>query len=166
MKIRHAFHVSSPDVAGACVRELRALGVHDADISLIASSRMLLEQVPDSLKDDSATDFVPAAVRGAVGGGSVGLLGGLVAAAIPPLGISAAGAAFMALVGAAVGTWSSSLMGAALPSEVHRRFEESLGAGELLLVLDADEDRLPVLEAVLQRLGASRVQYEAASALT
>lgn len=166
MKIRHAFHVPDVTVAAACVRALRARGVQDADISLIAGSRTLLEQLPESLKDDSPTDFVPAAMRGAVGGGGVGLLAGLVAAAIPPLGITVAGAAFMAIAGAAVGTWSSSLMGAAISSEVHRRFEERLGAGELLLVLDAEEDRLAMLEADLVRCGGRRVDYEAVTALT
>lgn len=166
MKIRHAFHVAGVAEAAGCVRELRRLGVDDGEISLIAGSRTLLEQLPDSLKDDSPTDFVPAAMRGAVGGGGAGLLAGLVGAAIPPLGITVAGAAFLTLAGAAVGTWSSSLMGAAISNEVHRRFEERLGAGELLLVVDAEEERMPALDAAILAQGATKADYEATSALT
>ena len=69
-----------------------------------------MDAVPDDLRE-AHTDMVPAALRGAAGGGAVGLVAGLIAVAVPPLGITLAGAGLMAAVGALVGSWSSALVG-------------------------------------------------------
>jgi hypothetical protein len=166
MKLRHVYVLSDLAQAQRAVGYLQSSGVSEECIALIAGSDAVLQRIPDDLKDDSATDFVPAALRGAIGGGGVGLLAGLAAVAIPPLGITVAGAAFIGLLGAAVGTWSSALMGAALPNEVHRKFEEHIRAEQVLLVLDADAERLPALEPGLEQLGATRIDYEVPAALT
>ena len=166
MKLRHVFVLADLEHARRAVGYLQSQRVPDSDIALIAGSDAVLEQIPDDLKDDSATDFVPAAMRGAIGGGGVGLLAGLAAAAFPPLGITVAGAAFIGLIGAAVGTWSSALMGAGISNEVHRKFEEHIRAEQVLLVLDAEAAELPPLEQGLVAIGARRVEYEAPAALT
>ena len=166
MKIRHVFLADNLDVAKRCVDAARREGLADSDISLIAQPDTELERIPDNLKDDAATDFAPAAVRGALGGGTIGLLAGLIGAAIPPLGITLVGAAFLGVAGAAVGTWSSALMGSAIPNEVHRKFENHIQAGEALVVIDAEQQRMPAIEAALERCGAHRVEFEAPTALS
>jgi hypothetical protein len=166
MKLRHVFVLDDLAQAQRAVGFLQSRGVPDTQLSLIAGSDAVLEQIPEELKDDSATDFVPAAVRGALGGGSVGLLAGLAAMAFPPLGITVAGAAFITALGAAVGTWSSALVGAAVSNEVHRKFEDAIRAEQVLLVLDAEALELPPLEAGLSELGARKVDYEVPAALT
>ena len=166
MKIRHVFLAENLAVAKLCVDAARRNGLGDNDISLITQPDVELDRVPENLKDDDASDFGPAAVRGAVGGGTVGLLAGLIGAAIPPLGITLVGAAFLGVAGAAVGTWSSALMGSAIPSEVHRKFEHHIREGEALVVIDAAEEQMPAIESALAAAGAHKVDFEAPTALS
>ena len=166
MKIRHVFLAENLGIARQCVDAARAQGLGDGDISLITQPDVELERIPDNLKDDDASDFAPAALRGALGGGGVGLLAGLIGAAIPPLGITLVGAAFLGVAGAAVGTWSSALMGSAIPSEVHRKFEHHIREGEALVVIDAEQERMPAIESALAAAGANKVEFEAPTALS
>lgn len=165
MKIRHVFALHSLDQATEAVRIAFKHDLESESISLVAKGETQLEQIPDSLKDASSTDFIPAALRGTAGGGGVGLLAGLVAAAIPTAGVTLAGAGLFALGGAAIGGWSAALVGASVPNEVQRQFEERVERGEVLLVLDVEEDQTQPLEAELQAIGAQRVEYEAISSM-
>ena len=166
MKI-HPVSLAAPlDAAKRAVDAARRLGLDDSQISLITQPDVELERIPDNLKDDAATDFAPAAVRGALGGGTVGLLAGLIGAAIPPLGITLVGAAFLAVAGAAVGTWSSALMGSAIPNEVHRKFEHHIREGEALVVIDVEQERMPAVEAALDAAGVNKIEFEAPTALS
>lgn len=72
MKLRQVFVLDDLDHARRVVGFLQSRGVPDTQLSLIAGSDAVPEKIPDEPKDDSATDFVPAAMRGALGGG-VGL---------------------------------------------------------------------------------------------
>lgn len=166
MKIRHVYSAGSLETARECVATARALGLTDHDIALVADSSVVVDPIPEEMKPESPTDFVPAALRGAIGGGSVGVLAGLVAAVIPPLGITLAGAGLMGVIGAAVGTWSGALVGASIPSEVHRTFEERVRAGDVLVVLDIEPDRRSEIDSAMHAVGARRFDYEARSALT
>lgn len=166
MKVRHVYSAPSVEDAKVCVEGVRELGVADTQIALIADSKIQLEQIPDRLKDPSSTDVVPAALRGAVGGGGAGLLAGLVATSIPTAGVTLAGAAVIGLAGAALGTWSSALVGAAVPGEVQRQFEDRLADGEVLISVDAEEDDAQRLASTLVARGASKLDYEAPTALS
>lgn len=166
MKMRHVFLAGDLATAKKAVDAARRQGLDDTQISLITQPDVELERIPDNLKDGDGTDFAPAAVRGALGGGTVGLLAGLIGAAIPPLGITLAGAAFLGIGGALVGTWSSALMGSAIPNEVHRKFEQHIQAGEALVVIDAEEEQLPALQRALEGAGARKVDFEAPTALS
>jgi hypothetical protein len=70
------------------------------------------------------------------------------------------------VAGAAVGTWSSALMGSAIPSEVHRKFEHHIREGEALVVIDVEQERMPAIEAALAAAGAHKVDFEAPTALS
>src|SRR4051812_7599313 len=100
--------------AQAALRAARDAGIDDDDLSLIARSDVEMEAIPDDRKD-AHTDFTPAAVRGLAEGGATGLLAGLVAMAIPPLGVTLAGAVAVGTVSALVGAWTNALMGASTP---------------------------------------------------
>ncbi|MCK7594201.1 hypothetical protein [Pseudomarimonas salicorniae] len=165
MKIRHVFSLKQIDQAVRTVDLARGAGLDDESISLVARRDISLNAIPDSLKDSATSDFVPAALRGATGGGSIGLLAGLMAAAIPGVGVTLAGAALLGVAGAAVGSWSAALVGAGVPNEVQRLFEERIERGEVLLVLDAEEGTLKQLEPALIAAGAERIDYETPTAL-
>lgn len=165
MKTRRVY--STPDVASAqhALQAARAAGVHNEDLSLIARSDIELEAIPDERKE-AKTDFLPAAARGAAGGGAAGLLAGLIAIAIPPLGITLAGVGAMALAGALVGTWSSALVGTTVPDPIRRTFEAEIQAGRILLVVDAEEPALDHADAALRAKGVKPLPYEGTTATT
>jgi len=163
MKTRHVFITDSVTDAHRAMAAAQAHGLAAQDLSLIARHDIELERIPDDEKQ-VAMDFIPAALRGTVGGGAAGLLAGLVALAIPSMGVTLAGAGAIALLGAMVGTWSSALVGASIPDAVRRTFEEEIAAGRILLVIDGERALLPEAEAAIVATGARPLPYEAATA--
>jgi hypothetical protein len=164
MKTRHVFATTGVTSAHEAIAAARAHGIRDDDLSLIARSDIELDRIDDERKQ-VAMDFIPAALRGTVGGGAAGLLAGLVALAIPSMGVTLAGAGAIALLGAMVGTWSSALVGASIPDEVRRTFEREIEEGRILLVIDGDERLLPEAEAAIVATGARPLPYEATTVL-
>lgn len=165
---RLVYSLDSATTALAAIRELRAIPVPDECIHLVARSDVELEQIPDKFIEDS-TDFGPAVARGAALGGTAGLVGGLVAASFPVLGITLGGGALLlGIAGAAVGAWSSSLMGAATPSQLRRDFEDEIEKrGRVLLAVHARDERERVaIENVLAAFAgnARRMTVQAAAA--
>jgi hypothetical protein len=164
MKHRHVFATSGVPAAHAAMDAARAHGIRDDDLSLVARHDIELESIPDERKE-VAMDFVPAALRGTVGGGAAGLLAGLVALAIPSMGVTLAGAGALAVVGAMVGTWSSALVGASIPDELHRKFEREIADGGVLVVVDGDRVLMPEAEAAIVATGARVLPYDATTVL-
>lgn len=147
------YSLDSADSALEAIRRLRALDVPDKCISLIARSDIELEQIPDRFVTDS-TDFGPAVARGAALGGTMGAVAGLIVASFPFFGIALGGGALLlATAGAAVGAWSSALMGAATPNEVRRHFEDEVERGRVLLAVDTNDETRPVVEEALETMG-------------
>jgi hypothetical protein len=162
MKHRRVFAVDDLGAAAAAIALARENGVGEHDVSLVAREDIELEALPTDLLDPG-TDTVPAAIRGAVGGGGLGLLAGLIAAAVPAFGVTIAGAGLLAAIGTMVGTWSSALIGSAVPNEVRRRFEEEIRRGRILVVVDADEDTLAKAAKALREVGAEPLPFDSLS---
>lgn len=158
MNQRHVF--STPDIgtASRALAAARAAGIDDDDLLLVARSDIELEKVPDHRKQ-ADTDMLPAAGRGAGYGAGAGLLAGLVAVAIPPLGVTMAGAAAATLAGAAVGGWTSALVGSSLPDPVRQEFHDQIEAGKILLVVDGEEDTLEAANRQIVNAGAKRLPF-------
>ena len=137
---RYIYAFNTAEAARKAVTVLRSQGVKDDAISLIARSDIEMEEIPSRFLDAS-TDFVPALARGATFGGATGLIAGLIALAIPPLGITMAGPALIGFFGggALLGAWSAALVGASVPDDVRRKFEDEIKAGRTLLVVHPDE---------------------------
>jgi uncharacterized membrane protein len=136
---RYIYAFDSAASAHAALITLRLNGIDEQCMSLIARSDIQLEKIPEKYLDAS-TDFMPALGRGVAIGGITGLFAGLVAMAIPPLGIAIGGSALLAFFGggAVLGAWSSALVGSSIPDEIRRKFEDEITAGRTLLVIDAD----------------------------
>lgn len=164
MKTRHVFVTDTVAEATAAISAARRAGIGEHDISLIADSSIEMEEIPDDLRN-AESDFMPAAARGAMAGGSVGLIGGLVGVVVPPIGLTIVGVAATTLIGAAVGSWVTSLIGSMVPDEVHRRFDSEIRAGRILLVVDETPETMAAAEAALRDAGARQLPYEATSAL-
>lgn len=165
MKRKHVYLTDDLPQARAAVTAARRAGATDDDIALVARNDIEMEVLPDSRRNAS-TDFMPASVKGALTGGGVGAVAGLVAMAIPPLGVTIAGAAAIAAIGAVTGTWSSALIGSALPDPVRRRFDEEIQAGRILVVVDMPDESLALVDAQVQATGAVLLPFEEASAMT
>jgi hypothetical protein len=135
---RYVYAFDSPRAACGAVNVLRGHGISDEAISLVARSSIELQEIPSRYLDVS-TDFIPALRRGAAVGGVIGLCAGLIALAMPSLGITMAGPALIGFFagGAVLGAWSSALVGSSVPDAVRRKFEDEIEAGRTLLVVDS-----------------------------
>lgn len=158
----HRYVFSTRDVAHTreALAALHMAGISNESISLVARSDIELERIPDSLKE-ADTDAVPAAVRGMGIGGATGLLAGLAAVALAPVGITIAGAMAIGALGALVGGWSSALMGSALPDAVRQQFEDEIEGGKILVLVDTDDDdQVAAVLAAMGHAGATQLTYD------
>jgi hypothetical protein len=160
MKTRCVFSTPDLTAARALMAAARQAGIPDEGLSLIAREDIELQQIPDHLMT-GRTDFYPAAARGAACGGGTGVLLGLVAIAVPPLGVTLAGAAAIALAGAAVGCWTGALVGTDVPDAVHRKFKDEIASGRILVVIDASRDALAAACPALLATGARHLPLHA-----
>lgn len=165
MKTRHVYSAPDLAIAHAAMDAARRAGVADDDISLVARSDIELQAVPDDRKVVEG-DFYPAAIRGVGGGAVIGLLAGLVAVVIPPLGLTLAGVGVTTLAGAAVGGWATALAGSAVPDPVRRTFEEDIAQGHILVVLDADKPVLERADAPICQCGARHLPFDKPTVMT
>lgn len=151
---RYIYAFDSADAARSAVKLLRRQGIDDECISLIARTDIELEEIPARFLDAS-TDFAPALGRGAALGGITGLFAGIIAMAIPPLGIAMGGPALIAFFtgGALLGSWASALVGAGIPDEVRRKFEAEIEAGHVLVVIDSKPATDRVIESTMSLEG-------------
>lgn len=143
----------------------RVAGVGPDCISLVARSDVELEQMPEQHRE-AHSDFFAGAARGVVGGGATGLLAGLVAVAIPPIGVTLAGVAALGVAGAMVGGWTGAIAGASVPDPVHRKFKAEIEAGRILVVLDGDKQRLAAAQPAVVAAGATPLPFDAPTILT
>jgi hypothetical protein len=164
MKIRHVFSTPDLDTAQAVMNVARNAGVDDNDILLVARSDIELEEIPNDRKE-ADTDLLPAALRGAGYGGAAGLLAGLAAVVVTPIGLTLAGAAAAAVAGALVGSWASALVGSSLPDPIRRKFDAEIQAGRILVVLDGEKPALDRIEPLLVNAGATPLPYESTKAM-
>ena len=158
---RYIYAFDSAEAARSAVTLLRRQGLDDKCLSLVARKDIELEEIPARLLDASM-DFAPALGRGAALGGITGLFAGIVAMAIPPLGIAVGGAALIGFFagGALVGTWASALVGSAIPDEVRRKFEAEIEAGHVLLVVDATPETTGVTETTMLLEGGHHLIWQ------
>lgn len=154
--IKLYYSLDSARTARIAVMALKDLGITDTHISLAARPDIELETLPDTYTAETS-DFAPGLKRGVALGGTTGLVAGLAAAAIPPLGITLAGGALLAIVGAAVGAWASALAGSAIPNDLRRLFEGEIERGRVLLSVDVPAEQSAAVASALESIGPSVV---------
>ena len=155
MKTRHVF--STPDLATATavMDAARGVGIEDDDLLLVARSDIELESIPNERKE-ADTDFMPAAA---------GLLAGLVAVVVTPIGLTLAGAAAMTVAGAMVGCWASALVGSSLPDPIRAKFDAEIKAGNILVVVDGDKPLLDAATPAMTGAGGRLLPFEASKVM-
>jgi hypothetical protein len=152
------------DDAAQAVRELKAAGVNDDSISLIASNAEGAHRHDDDDDDnDAAEGAAKGATTGGLLGGGAGLLAGLGMLAIPGLGpvvaagwliSTIAGAAAGAVAGAATGGILGALKDAGHSEEDAHVYAEGVRRGGTLVSVRAEtESERSTAEQVLQGRG-------------
>ena len=165
MKTRQVFSTPDLSAAQAAIAAARHAGVPDEAIALIARADIEMDSIPEE-RLDASSDTLPALLRGAATGGAIGVVGGLVAVAIPAIGVTVAGAGLVALIGAIVGGWSSALLGASVPNSVRRHFEAEIEQGRILVVIDDEHAHEPQVRAALLHAGATPLPFHQSSLLS
>jgi len=164
MKYRQVFCAPDLRTARAAISAARAAGAEDDGISLIARSDIEMHRLPGE-RIDVSNDMLPSAVRGALLGGGLGVLGALVAWLVPAVGMNLVGLLVVVLVGAVVGAWSAALIGTTVPNHVRRKFEREIDAGQILVVVDDRREHESVVRDAVARAGARPLQFHDASIL-
>jgi hypothetical protein len=101
------------------------------------------------------SDVVRAAQVGALIGAVIGSAAGIVVAwYLPVAGEPPQGGLVVVLtmVGAAFGTWASTMIGVSTPSQRLKRFEHAIKQGQILLMVDVPQGRVEAIESRLQAL--------------
>lgn len=160
MKTRHVYSTRDLDMARAAMQAARESGVTEDGLTLVARSDIELDAIPNDHKL-ADSDSTPAAIKGVVAGGATGLLLGLAAVVLTPVGLTLAGAGIAALAGAGIGGMASTIVGSALPDPIRQKFDDEIKAGRILVVIDADDATQAAVDEALQRTGATRLPFEA-----
>lgn len=144
--------------AAQAVRELKAAGISDDDVSMVASNAEGRYTVDD--KEGAAAGAGTGAGLGAAVGGAGGLLTGLGLMAIPGVGpvvaagwlaATAAGAAAGAVAGGAVGGMIGALTGSGVPEEDAHVYAEGVRRGGTLVTARVADSDVEEAEAILKR---------------
>ena len=143
MKTRHVYAVRDRPHLDAALRAVRACGVADDDLAIVARHDIELAVDPDALHDDH--------------GRLTGLIAGLNAVAVPVLGISLAGAGMLNLLGANLEGWAPHIAGEDAEQDVRDRFAERIERGEILLVVEAAPEMRNAVNGVLVAEGAEEL---------
>jgi len=97
------------------------------------------------------SDLVSAVQNGWMIGAGLGAAAGVLAAyTVAGNGSEAGVVMLLAGIGAALGTWSSGMIGSSTPSRRLRRFEQAIERGNYLLMVDVPRGRVSEVEALLQ----------------
>lgn len=135
------FSVPGTQTALQIVDFLKARGLGESDISVLGNEATEVSAIPEA--GEFHNDVIPAAKRGLALGGATGLLAGLGGALVAPgLVIGGAALALATAGGATFGVLASSLIGSSVPNSQIRKYEQVLERGELLMIVDIDDERV------------------------
>lgn len=146
------FLIPNKQTAHKIVSELRGNGVTEDEIHVVAHEKIELDNLPEGNLTHNS-DLLPAVERGAVTGAAAGLLAGLAVIAFPPAGIIIGTGAVLAttVAGAGFGAWVSGMIGVRLPNTELKEYEDRIRAGELLMLVDVEENRAEEIANVIRR---------------
>jgi hypothetical protein len=154
---------SSYQQAEAIVAELTRSGFANQDISALFADKKGTRDFAHEKNTKAPEGAVAGAGTGGVVGGTIGLLAGIGALAIPGLGPFIAAGPIMAALsgaaaGAAVGGVTGALVGMGIPEIEAKQYEAKLrGGGVLLSVHAEDGDRRKAAKQIMERGGATDI---------
>jgi hypothetical protein len=145
------FLAPNVDTTKKIVDDLRCARVEDRHIHVLAKRDTPLDDMPEASVMEK-TDFIPALEQGLALGGATGLLAGLVAVALPT-GLVVGGGAVLgiALAGAGIGGWLSSMVGMSAGNRRIEQFQEAIEKGKVMVMVDVPRDRVEGIEAIIRK---------------
>jgi len=153
------------DEGQACriVDDLKLAGFGNNDISVLLPDKAGTRDFAHEKNTKAPEGAIAGAGTGGVVGGTIGLLAGIGALAIPGLGpFIAAGPIMAALSGAAVGATAGGLIGAlvgmGIPEYEAKRYEGKIKEGKILIsVHSEDSDQTKRAKEIFERAGAEDI---------
>lgn len=144
------FLLPNLNVTHKVVDELLLARIDEKHIHVIAKEGTQLGDLPEATVVQKS-DFVPAMERGVALGGAAGVIAGLVAIAMP--GVVVAGGALLAmgLAGAGMGVWLGGMIGMDVKNSQVKKFENSVQAGEILMLVDVPRDRVEEIQSSVRK---------------
>jgi hypothetical protein len=130
------------------VDELRAEGIEDRHMHILAKRDTPLEDMPEASVFEK-TDFIPALERGAALGGTTGLLAGLVGLSFAGFAIAGGPILGILFFGATIGTIMSGLAGLQVGNSRVKQYEDAIERGELLVMVDIPKERIDAMSQLI-----------------
>lgn len=130
------------------VDELRAEGIEDHHIHVLAKRHTPLEDLPEA-SEFQKTDFISAVERGIALGATTGLLAGLVGLRFAGFAIAGGPVLGVLFYGATIGAIMSGLIGLQVGNSKVKQYADAIEAGELLVMLDTPKERIEAISQLI-----------------
>lgn len=132
------------------VNELRAEGIEDRHMHILAKRDTPLEDMPEASVFEK-TDFIPAVERGAALGATTGLLAGLVGLRFAGFAIAGGPVLGILFFGATIGAMMSGLAGLQVGNSKVKDYADAIERGELLVMVDVPKERIDAISQLITK---------------
>lgn len=152
MRRRMYFLLPDLQTARQVVDELLLARIEEKHMHVLAKEGTAMENLPQATLLQKS-DFVHGVEQGLAVGGATGVLAGLVAVTFPPAGLVLGGGAVLAtaLAGAGMGAWLSGMIATDVPNSQLKEFEEAVGNGQMLMMIDVPKDRVEDITGLVKK---------------
>jgi hypothetical protein len=146
---RLCFLLPDADSAHGVVDDLRGKGIGDSDIYVVANESTPLGDLPDAGNIEES-DFYPQLTRGLAMGGTIGVIGGLIAMRLAGAVFGGGAVLLFGLIGAGLNGLLGAMAGAAFPNSRLTQFEDAIEAGSVLVMVNVAGTAVEEIEALVK----------------
>jgi len=150
--MRRRLYFLLPDVntSRQIVNELLLARVDIGHIHVMARNGISMTDLPEA-NIMQKSDLVYGFERGLLIGGFTGIIAGIVASLSPSLGLGGGGLILAtAFAGAAIGAWSSGMIGSDVINSRVKPFEKAMENGQILLMVDVPKDDVDTINQMVK----------------
>jgi len=150
MRRRLYFLLPDANKAREAVNELLLAHVDFGHIHVMARNGTSMKDLPEA-DIMQKSDMIYGFERGLLIGGFTGIIAGIVASLSPSLGLGGGGLILAcAFAGAAIGAWSSGMVGSDIINSRIKPFESAIEKGELLLMVDVPKNDVDTITNIIK----------------
>jgi hypothetical protein len=152
MRRRLYFLLPNVQTAKIVVDELLLARIEERHIHVLAREGTPMNHLPEATLLQKS-DFVHGVEQGIAVGGATGVLAGLVAVTFPPAGLVIGGGALLgiALAGAGVGAWVSSMIALDVPNVRIKEFQHAVDEGHILMMVDVPKGQVESVTDLIKK---------------